>query len=298
MPLVECRVEMAPDAVGVVEGILGELGASRWVILEDRLAGRAWVVGYFLSRAAGETAWKKLAAALDPRWLKGTPNLRELRETEWRNSYRAHFLPWHFGRLHWVPVWERGSYPIPQRAKVVWLDPGMAFGTGNHETTRLCCERLIAYAGATEKTPRWARAARRVVDAGCGSGILAISAVRLGFGPVVGFDNDPEAVKVSRRNAAHNGMAGRVQFFRSDLAAGLRGRRAGLILANIQAEVLIRHASDLARSVAPGGQLVLGGILARELSGVRDAFVALTAGWRAHSRVLGEWADLALTRSY
>ena len=71
---------------------------------------------------------------------------RALADTDWRDSYKAHFHAWQFGRLHWVPAWERGKFSRPQGDAVLWLDPGLAFGTGNHETTRLCVERLVALA--------------------------------------------------------------------------------------------------------------------------------------------------------
>lgn len=134
----------------------------------------------------------------------------------------------------------------------------------------------------------------RVIDAGCGSGILAISAARLGLGPVVGFDNDPDAVRVSRKNAACNGVSAQIEFLISDLRSGLSGRRADLILANIQADVLMRHARELVGAIAPGGWLVLSGILATELAQVRTALASAARGWVTDSRAMGEWADLCL----
>ena len=173
----------------------------------------------------------------------------------------------------------------------IWLDPGLAFGTGNHETTRLCCERLSAIA---ERGTR--NAELNVIDAGCGSGILALSAVRLGFGRVAAFDNDPEAVRVSVENGELNGLANRVEFFVGDLITGLAGRSADVVLANIQAEVLMRFARELLAAVVPGGWLVLSGILAREQELVRAAFVAAAPGWAIYGRVIGEWSDLQLIR--
>ena len=135
-----------------------------------------------------------------------------------------------------------------------------------------------------------------MIDAGCGSGILAISAARLGLGPVFAFNHDPAAVRISRRNAARNGVGRQVTFRVSDLAAGLARRRAGLVLANIRADVLRRHAGALTRAVAPGGWLVLSGILAGELRSTRAAFARPAAGRAVDSRVLGEWADLVYRR--
>jgi ribosomal protein L11 methyltransferase len=135
-----------------------------------------------------------------------------------------------------------------------------------------------------------------VLDAGCGSGILALSAARLGFGEVEGFDNDPEAVRVSRENAALNHLDGRVRFFTADLVAGLAGREVDLLLANIQADVLIAYAGDLVGAVAPGGTLVLSGILAAEAAQVRAAFGGRVPDWNVDGRNLGEWSDLVLRR--
>ena len=138
----------------------------------------------------------------------------------------------------------------------------------------------------------------RVIDAGCGSGILALSAAKLGHGDVAGFDNDPEAVRVSVENAALNGLAGRVSLFTADLAAGLGGRKAEIVLANIQADVLMRHARELIRAVAPRGVLILSGILAAENARVRKVFSrfarASGAKWKIESRVMGEWSDIQL----
>ena len=113
---------------------------------------------------------------------------------------------------------------------------------------------------------------------------------------MVGFDHDPDAVRVSRRNAARNGVSARIEFFAADLVPGLSGRRADLILANIQADVLRRHARKLVGAVAPGGWLALSGVLAVELAQVRAAFASAARGWKTDSRTMGEWADLLLTR--
>jgi ribosomal protein L11 methyltransferase len=144
--------------------------------------------------------------------------------------------------------------------------------------------------------PQRALAEVRVIDAGCGSGILALSAARLGFGEIVGFDLDLEAVRVSRENAILNDLASRVAFSEGDLLTGLAGREGELVLANIQADVLMRFAPQLLGAVVPGGKLVLSGILAAELEQVRAAFAAAAPGWLFETRTLGEWSDLQLAR--
>ncbi len=225
----------------------------------------------------------------------GEPAHRGLADGDWRDSYKAHFKAWRFGRLHWVPVWEREKFELPRGDEVLWLDPGMAFGTGNHETTRLCVERLTEIEAQQVAKGR-KHGLRRVIDAGCGSGILALSAAKLGFEEVVGFDNDPEAVKVSGENAELNGLDGRVKFYVGDLVSGLADRSADVVLANILANVLIQFARELVAAVAPGGTLVLSGILAVESAQVRTAFAEAAPGWSIDSRVLGEWSDVVLTR--
>lgn len=289
MAIFEFKIEVALGAVPMIEELLAEREEQRLMVLEEKPSGRAWLTGYFETREAAQATWGEFAKLLDPEWLATEPELRELADADWKDSYKAHFKASSFGPLHWVPVWERESYRAPADAKVLWLDPGMAFGTGNHETTRLVAERLVAFAAAhgTGGT---------VIDAGCGSGILALSAALLGFARVDGFDNDAEAIRVSEENAAMNGLSGRVDFFVGDLTTGWKHAPAELVLANIQADVLVRFTRELLEAVAPGGQLVLSGILERELVSVRDAFAAAAPGWRIESRVMGEWGDLALTR--
>lgn len=289
MAVFEFKAEVTLSAVSTLEELLAEREEQRLMVLEDKPSGRAWLTGYFESELDARTALRELAELIDPEWLATEPALRELPDTDWKESYKAHFKAWSLGPLHWVPVWERETFQLPAGGQVLWLDPGMAFGTGNHETTRLCCERLVKFAGERG-------AAGRVIDAGCGSGILALSAVKLGLGPVVAFDNDALSVDVSRENAALNGLAGKVDFFVGDLVSGLAGRRAELVLANIQSDVLMRFSGELFGAVAPGGQLALSGILARELAQVREAFATAAPGWKTESRDMGEWSDLALTR--
>lgn len=289
MAVFEFKVEITLGAVPAIEELLAEHEEQHLMVIEDKPSGRAWLTGYYESRLAAQEGWKLFAGTLDSEWLATEPAISELADKDWKESYKEHFKAWQFGRLHWVPVWERETFKLPAGEQVLWLDPGMAFGTGNHETTRLVVERLVASA-VTSGTRG------RVIDAGCGSGILALSAVKLGFTQVAAFDNDPLAVDVSRENAELNGLAGRVDFHVGDLISGLAGRQAELVLANIQADVLIKFAPQLIAAVAPEGLLVLSGILAIELTQVRTVFEALPPGWTTDSRVMGEWSDLVVVR--
>jgi len=298
MPLFELKLEIASESIPAAEESLGLLEDERLMLLEDKLPARAWIVGYFQGRAPAEEAWKQLLAVLDPGLTRAEPVVRELADQDWKDSYKAHFHAWRFGRLHWVPVWERATHEVPPGDVVIWLDPGLAFGTGNHETTRLCCERLAEYAQTREPLPPAVQGGRpeRVLDAGCGSGILALSAARLGFRRVEGFDNDPEAVRVSLENAVLNDLDGVVPFFTADLVTGLVGREVDFLMANIQADVLMAFAGELTGAVAPGGRLVLSGILSVELETVRRAFSERIPSWPCATRTLGEWSDLVFDR--
>lgn len=287
--MIEVTLPLQLSQLDKIEEHLLELGDARWMVFQDVISPSAKLVGVFESRNEAETTWARLresAAFLED---TGLPKVRELAVEDWRDSYKAHFKPWNFGRLHWVPLWERETYHLPAGDVVLWLDPGMAFGTGNHETTRLCCERLVALATSTNLSGS-------VLDAGCGSGILALSAALLGFERVEGFDNDFEAVRISQENTAVNGLNDRVRFFVGDLVSGLSNRTSRVVMANIQADVLIQFASILTRAVEPGGALILSGILAREIDDVRSAFEPITPSWTFESKVLGEWADLLLSR--
>jgi ribosomal protein L11 methyltransferase len=290
MNLFELKVEVAPVAVDAIDDVLLELGVEGWSLLQDVIIGQAWIVGIFASAEEARERWTELVGLLPEGASAGAPVERALGDQDWRDSYKAHFKAWRCGRLHWVPVWERETHVLGEGETAIWLDPGLAFGTGNHETTRLCVERLVARAESHGT-------AGRVIDAGCGSGILALSAVRLGWADVAGFDNDAEAVRVSEENAALNDLAGVVRFATADLVTGLpKGTQAEVVLANIQADVLMRYVPELVGAVAPGGLLVLSGILAHENERVREAFAAATAGWRVEHRVMGEWSDVALAR--
>ena len=288
MALFEIKIAITQELAEQVDTALLETGSENWSVVEDVIAKAAWLTGIFESEEAAQGSWAELKPNLPAALQQEKIAVRELIEAEWRDSYKAHFRAWQFGRLHWVPVWERESFKLPEGEEVLWLDPGMAFGTGNHETTRLCVERLVSLASAGCEGP--------VVDVGCGSGILALSAVKLGCDDVIGFDNDPEAVRVSWENAAQNGLKDRVRFWCADVERGLAGINARIVLANILADVLIRFARPLVGAVAPGGSLVLSGILATERESVRAAFAAVAPQWPQDSRVMGEWCDVVLSR--
>jgi ribosomal protein L11 methyltransferase len=192
------------------------------------------------------------------------PTVTIIQEEDWANTWKAHFKPTRLGRrLVIKPSWE--EYGAATDDVVLELDPGMAFGTGTHGTTRLCLEaleRIMSREGIYGDAPPPERAA--VLDVGCGSGVLSIAAAKLGSHRVEAVDIDPVAVQVTRENASRNGVGLSVSTTPlDDLATSF-----AIVLANILAEELVRLAHPLVERIAPQGHLILSGIL-RE----REAFV-------------------------
>jgi len=209
--------------------------------------------------------------------LSDTPFHKEpLPEQDWERAWMDQFEPIHFGDDLWIcPT---SSPPPAPDATNIMLDPGLAFGTGTHPTTALCMQWLARH-----------RADRQVVlDYGCGSGILAVAALKLGAKQAVGVDIDPRALTASKENAQKNGVEDR-------LVTCLHGEldpdfRADLLFANILANTLIELKPLLLSHLAPGGTLILSGILRDQADQVAEAF---KPECELHARFLGDWAILA-----
>lgn len=181
-----------------------------------------------------------------------------LEDTDWERAWMADYRPQQVGTRLWItPSW---CEPPDSTATNVVLDPGLAFGTGTHPTTRLCLEWLaeLPLAGAN------------VIDYGCGSGVLAIAALKLGAARASGIDIEPQALAVSRANAERNGVADRFVALTPDELAP--GATADLVIANILSEILVTLAPELAGYVRPGGYLGLSGILLDQVENVRAAY--------------------------
>jgi len=196
-------------------------------------------------------------------------------EVDWVARFREGFRPFRVGRFEVVPRWE-ATAPAADRLIV---DPGRAFGTGTHETTRLCLGALEALA---ERRPLG-----RTLDLGAGTALLAVAARRLGAGPVVAADIDPEATAASRHHSVLNGEP--LHVVRADGAAGFRPGAFDLVLANLMALLLVDRAAAIQALIAPRGALVLSGLLLDDVPPVLEAFAACGTP-REHR--LGEWAAL------
>ncbi|AOI91165.1 50S ribosomal protein L11 methyltransferase [Burkholderia pseudomultivorans] len=220
-----------------------------------------------------------LAAAANEIGVAELPKftVREVEEQDWVRLTQSQFDPIPVGERIWVvPSWH--DAPDPD-ALILELDPGLAFGTGSHPTTRLCMEWL----------EQSVQPGQSVLDYGCGSGILAILAKKCGANPVVGIDIDPQAVESARQNSERN---------RADVTYGLPDAcPAGefdIVVANILSNPLKLMASMLASKVKPGGRIALSGVLARqadEVAAVYARYVDISV-WREHEG----WVCLAGTR--
>lgn len=181
----------------------------------------------------------------------------------WRDAYKEHFKPFALTPLLTVvPPWV--DYPVRPGELLMWMDPGRAFGTGLHATTALVALEI--------EKQRQLLQGRVVLDVGTGSGILAIAALLLGAAEAVAVDNDPEVIEVARDNAARNELASRLRVSTTPISA-IEGQYP-VVVANIRAQVLCAMAAELTQRVAPGGVLVLSGVLASERDEVLACYLA------------------------
>ncbi|MDR7561572.1 MAG: 50S ribosomal protein L11 methyltransferase [Armatimonadota bacterium] len=214
----------------------------------------------------------------------GRIRTRVVEDEGWAHAWKRYVRPRPVGRTLWItPTWE--AEPPPPGRVVVSLDPGMAFGTGLHPSTRQCLEVL----------EDCLRGGEVVLDVGTGSGILAIAAARLGAARVVAVDVDPVAVEVATRNVVHNGVADRVEVrvgtFLRDVP-----EQGDLIVANLTADLHLEFVAEAAAHLRPGGRLAAAGIGADRCLEVEA--VARACGWTVvERRAEEEWRCLVLARA-
>lgn len=293
MPWLELQLTIDAADQPRAEAALEELGALS-VTLMDADADTPDEVAIF-EPGVGETPlWRLLTllalfeAEADRRGLThllhdALPELapvrvafREVADQEWERAWMDRYQPMRFGRRLWIYPWNVEPPTDESESVVVRLDPGLAFGTGTHPTTALCLEWLdgLDLAGKT------------VIDYGCGSGVLAIAALKLGAARAIGIDTDPQALTATRDNAARNDVAGLLQGFLPEQLP--RDTRADVFVANILAEPLDELAARFAALCAPGAPFALSGILAGQETelleryracGFHDLVTAQRDGW-------------------
>ena len=275
-PFVTIRVP--PEQLELAQLRLWELGATgleerdQTTIVREPVRGATVVIAAFTDEASARSALDQIRGQYEAEIIY-VP--REDWATEWRRGFGAQRIG---KRLLLHPSWE------PADSKpgdvVLTIDPENAFGSGDHETTRLVLQLLDEHI----------RGGERVLDVGCGSGVLSIAAVRLGAASAVGTDIDPDAVVVAQRNAELNGATERVRFSTVPLSdiSGLYD----IVLANIETRVLVQMPADLQARLAPAGFLVLSGILRTE----REELLAAYASMKLRACIEeGEWCACVLT---
>ncbi|MEF8834003.1 MAG: 50S ribosomal protein L11 methyltransferase [Halofilum sp. (in: g-proteobacteria)] len=268
MPWLQVKVATNPEYTQAVEDALTAAGAAsvtlegadESLVLEPApgetpLWGTTRVIGLF-DDSIGRGAVLDALAGLGEE-AAAEPVFEQLPDREWSRVWLEDWAPLRFGRHLWVAPHE-ATVDDPA-ATVIRLDPGVAFGTGTHATTALCLEWL------TERELGGAR----VLDFGCGSGVLAIAALRLGAARAHGIDIDPQAVEASATNADDNGVGERLT---SAVGDAPEGGPYDVILANVLAGPLIEVAPALAACHNPGGHIALAGILSDQTQSVIEAY--------------------------
>ena len=297
----EVRVQADAESVESVAELMGRYGYNQGVVVEEPFVQDpdgdnleidptrpVWVSTFLPRDERVEDTVRRLREGL---WhLRQIGAVGEIvtadrPEEDWANAWKEHFQVTHIGRRFVIrPSW-RPYEPRPDDV-VIDLDPGMAFGTGLHPTTELCLRWLedLPVAGQT------------VLDAGAGSGILSIAAIKLGASTVDAVEIDSVSISALRHNIALNALSDRVRVVLGDVGAVLsEGRRYDLITANILSSILIRVAGSLVAAARPGGLLVLSGIIEVHEADVIAAFDAL--GCRLlERRSAADWVALLLER--
>jgi ribosomal protein L11 methyltransferase len=257
---VEVRVEVPSALVEAVANFLIESGSPG--VVQEKVTGKAGagkerVVAYFPTPRSFPIQRKRIRkylSSLAPPPGSWSFQCRALREENWAEAWKDNFKSLRVTpKMVVKPPWER--YARKAGELVIEIDPGMAFGTGTHPTTRMCLQVLEVLIPSFVHPPS-------VLDYGTGSGILAIAAQKLGAKDIVAVDIDPEAIRNARKNASANRLHGRIDF-RVGSGQSIR-RRFGIMVANLLPQELLNAANFLARRVSPAGFLVLSGFLKKQ----------------------------------
>lgn len=293
-------VDVGMDASEAVQGVLLEVGALGLEVEDDETravpgramapTGKATIIATF-SREPGLEARAAAALAQVAPHFESARDLEiawsDLEPEDWNATFKAQWKPLQFTERTWVvPSWEESAFTPPESSVSLLLDPGIAFGTGTHQTTRLCGEALdehLAQGGEIDS----------LLDVGTGSGILCVLALKLGAKHARGTDIDPAAVTAALENAERNGVAER--FEASDAMPDTWGPVHDAVVANILAEPLIQLAPRIAGALKPGGKLWLSGLLVEQEGAITKAYEAV--GMRVVGKATLEgWLRLDLVR--
>jgi len=281
------KVIAAPELGEALSEALQNLLGLPVSVFED-LKKRRTEITVFLER---KPDCKTLLTKLEPELIrlarltavrKPTLSLQRVPPQDWTESWKRHFKPIEIGsKLLLKPTWSKRK-PRKNQALVV-LEPGLSFGTGQHPTTSFCLEQLVHLRPLSHKS-------KSMLDLGCGSGILAIAAAKLGYSPIEPLDFDSDAVRIALQNATANHVANRIRVRRADVARLPLSPRLkfDLICANLISTVLLAHRDRIVAQLAPGGVVILAGILKAEFREISVAY-AKSGLKLAQQRAENEW---------
>lgn len=293
--MLKASFKLSAEVVGAMEEVLYEIAPSKWYVIENRITGDGFLEGIFEKEDEVQLAAKALDS-ISPIKLNLADGLtvEKIEDKDWKDAYKIHFKPWSVGNFHCIPIWEKGSYVIPKGEIGFYLDPGMAFGTGNHETTKLCLEAIVAIKdgkGSQNRDPE------SILDLGCGSGIIAITAKLLGYDRVEGIDIDPDAVRIALENATLNSIHD-IPFHSCSIDELGRKLPYDVVVANIQTDVLQNFSEKILNLVQSKGILILSGILTKEVNELGRHYqnTIKVLGKEAHieTKSLNEWSSIIL----
>ncbi len=286
LPCIEVRTDATrgPILDELLAGIAPDSASSYTDSAANCTTVRVWVPETTSAPELAEDIRRLLDQAAD--WFgEPTPTIEiaEVRQEDWAETWKRHFHTQRVSRRIVIkPSWE--SYTTAADDIVLELDPGMSFGTGQHETTKACLQMLDCLSDTI--------APCTLLDAGCGSGILTLAALRLGFHPILAFDHDPQATLVARENLASAGVLDRVRIQQADLTTYDAGTQFPVVVANILAPVLLECAETLTRHLVPASssRLLLSGILDTQYAEVQKRFEQ--CGLKETNRIqIGEWTS-------
>jgi ribosomal protein L11 methyltransferase len=268
------RITVRSEQEDDTTALLWEVG-TRGIEVRPEAEGRISLLSYF----DDDPDPRAMRAALASLGRDVRLEILDVPAVDWVGRFREGFRAFRAGSFDVVPAWAVPPGREAADPDLLVVDPGRAFGTGTHETTRLCLEAL------EEETTR--RPLRRVLDLGTGAGLLAVAAAKRGAAFVAGVDNDPEATTAARRHAELNAV--RIHVVQGDGGRPFRPSSFDLVLANLMAPLLLERRLELRGLLTPGAALVLSGLLDSDLAEVGAAYEA--CGVPA-VRMDGEWAAL------
>ena len=286
--MIKVTGQISIETANQIEDVLYEYAPHNWLISTNLLQGKCELVGFFQNNKEAIASFREI---FDVSFNISSDilSIADVQNEDWKNSYKKHFQPWSIGNFHWVPCWERNQYKVTNKNKRLLLDPGMAFGTGNHETTKLCLHTIIKH------QKKKLIGTKSLLDIGCGSGIIALTASLIGFKQVEGIDNDYDAIRVSMQNAKLNRIND-VNFRMESLGNLSSSKKFAYIVANIQSDILQKYSSELLNIIDINGTLILSGILSSEKEIVINHFEnkikKMKLNFHVSDKTMNEWSLL------